>query len=44
VGTLLAMTGRYPTKQALDAEAPAQPVNTRQTFTRLGNLLAERTD
>jgi uncharacterized protein YndB with AHSA1/START domain len=42
-GTLLVMTERYPTKEALDAEGTGAAEATQETFTQLDDLLAERT-
>jgi len=42
-GTLLVMTDRYPTKEALDAEGTGAAEATHETFAQLDDLLAERT-
>lgn len=42
-GTLLVMTERFPTKEALDAEGTGAAEATRETFAQLDDLLAERT-
>ena len=42
-GTLIVMTERYPTKEALDAEGTGAAEATHETFAQLDALLAERT-
>lgn len=42
-GTLLVMTERFPTKEALDAEGTGAAEATHETFAQLDDLLAERT-